>query len=135
MPNINEAFPSNYLKASDLKGRSVVVTIDRVEFEAVGQSREMKPVLYFVGKEKGMVLNKTNANKIMQLLETPVTEEWHQGRILLYPTETQFQGDMVDCVRVKAAPAMKAAPKKAAPPPEPEPEPEYEPMTDEEIPF
>lgn len=141
MPNINDAFPSNYLKAADLKGRSVAVTIDRVEFEAVGQSREMKPVLYFAGKDKGMVLNKTNANKITSLLESAVTEDWTDGRILLYPTETSFQGDMVDCIRVKAALAIKGGAKRATPPPPPEPEPEDEyeagPMaiTDDDIPF
>lgn len=120
MPHINDAFPSKYLKASDLKGRTVSVTIDRVEFEAVGQSREMKPVVYFAGKEKGMVLNKTNANKIMQLLESPVTEEWQGGQIAIYPTETTFAGDTVECVRVKA---VQKNGRHAAPPPSPKPEP------------
>jgi hypothetical protein len=118
MPNINDAFPSNYLKAADLKGRSIVVTIDRVEYELVGQNKEKKPVLYFVGKEKGIVLNKTNANKITQLTESPVTEEWKGHAILLYPSETSFQGEMVDCIRVKAAPPN--AKKVAPPPPEPD---------------
>jgi len=133
VPNINDAFPSNYLKAADLKGRSLIVTIDRVEFEAVGQKREMKPVLYFTGKEKGVVLNKTNANKIMQLTESPVTEEWKGHSIVIYPTETSFQGEMVDCIRVKAVPpnAKRPAP---TPPPPPEPEPVVE-LNDDDIPF
>ncbi len=104
--NIQDSFPSKYLKAADLKGRTVVVTIDRVEMEPVGQTKDMKPVVYFADKEKGMVLNKTNANKIMQITSSPVTEEWIGHRIALYPTETSFQGDMVDCVRVKPAPAV-----------------------------
>ncbi len=133
MPNIQDAFPSNYLKAADLKGRAVVVTIDRVEFEAIGQKREMKPVLYFAGKEKGVVLNKTNANKIMQITASPVTEEWKGQAIVIYPTETSFQGDMVDCIRVRAVPpnARRAAPI-VEPPPEPEPD-EF--IDDESIPF
>lgn len=133
MPNINEAFPSKYLKAADLKGRSVVVTIDRVEYEAVGQDRQMKPVLYFRGKEKGIVLNKTNANKIIQLTESPVTEDWSGFTVLIYPSETTFQGDVVDCIRVKGAPnGARAA--KPAPPPEPPPE-QIAPLTDDDIPF
>lgn len=131
MPNINDAFPSNYLKAADLKGRSIVVTIDRVEMEPVGQNKEMKPVMYFVGKEKGMVLNKTNANKIMQLTESPVTEEWKGRSILLYPTETSFQGEMVDCIRIKGAPVGAKQPKPAPPPPDPV----HVEITDEDIPF
>ena len=131
MPNINDAFPSNYLKASDLKGRSVVVVIDRVEFEPVGQKKDMKPILYFQGKTKGVVLNKTNATKIMALTDTPDTENWRGFAIVLYPTETSFQGDMVDCIRVKAAPTTA----RRQPPPPPEPEPESPIITDDDIPF
>jgi hypothetical protein len=113
--NINEAFPSKYLKASDLQGAEPVVTIDRVELEPIGRDKEMKAVLYFRGKDKGLVLNKTNATKITQLLGSGVTEEWDGQRIRLYATETQFGADLVDCIRIKAAtngkPAAKPAPK------------------------
>jgi hypothetical protein len=62
MVSINDAFPSNYLKAADLKGRNALVTIDRTEFEKIGEDRKL--ILYFVGQDKGMVLNKTNASNI-----------------------------------------------------------------------
>ena len=39
MPNVAEYFPSTYLKASDLKGASPTVTIERVEYEAVQQNQ------------------------------------------------------------------------------------------------
>jgi hypothetical protein len=129
MASINDAFPSNYLKASDLKGRSVVVAVDRIEFEPVGQKKEMKPVLYFAGKDKGLVLNKTNAAKIISLLGTDETDNWRGGRIQLYPTETSFQGDMVDCIRVKAAPQNG---QRATPPPPPPTEDE---MLEDPVPF
>lgn len=119
MANINEAFPSNYIKAADLKGRAVAVTIERIEFEPVGQTREMKPVIYFEGKEKGLVLNKTNANKIASMLESSETDEWIGNTIAIYPTETSYQGEQVECVRVKAAPrsgtAIAAAPRRVEP--------------------
>lgn len=134
MPNINDAFPSNYIKASDLRGRGIVVEIDRVEFEPVGQKKEMKPILYFAGKEKGLVLNKTNANKIIQITGSAVTEEWPGQNIVIYPTETSFQGDTVECVRVKQAPAGRARP--AARQPEPEPDHDHsQPLSDDDIPF
>jgi hypothetical protein len=117
MPNINEAFPSAYLKASDLQNRTVLVTIERVEFEPVGPEKKMKPILYFVGKEKGLVLNKTNANKIMQLTSSPVTEEWHGFQVAIYPTETSYQGDTVECIRVKPAPVRPVRTVAVAPPP------------------
>jgi hypothetical protein len=114
--NIGDAFPSKYLKASDLQGAEPVVTIDRLEIEAVGREKQQKAVLYFRGKEKGLVLNKTNANKITDLLGTALTEEWEGQRIRLFATETQFGGDMVDCIRVKAVSANGAKPKPSPPP-------------------
>lgn len=124
MPNIQDAFPSKYLKASDLKGTEPVVTIDRVEFEAVGRDREMKGVVYFVGKDKGVVLNKTNANKITSIAGSPLTEDWNGIKIKLYATETEFAGETVECIRIKAV--VNAA----------KPKPTHvEPVTDEEIPF
>jgi hypothetical protein len=101
--NINESFPSNYLKASDLGTSSPIVTIERVEHEPVGRDREMKAVLYFEGKEKGVVLNKTNARKITELVGSPETDEWAGFKIRLFATTTEFGGETVECIRVKAA--------------------------------
>ena len=127
--DINSAFPSKYLKAGDLKGTEPTVTIDRVEFEPVGRDKEMKAVLYFRGKDKGLVLNKTNANKITQLTGSGITEEWDGFKIRLFATETTFAGDTVDCIRIKPAVAPKPAPK-PTPPPNAEAIPD-----DDEIPF
>lgn len=140
MPSINDAFPSNYLKASDIRGAEPVVTIDHVSFEPVGRQREMKAVVYFKGKEKGIVLNKTNATKITQLAGTDLTEDWDGIRIRLYATETEFGGETVECIRIKAAPAQ-AAPRQAPaaapapPPPAPPPAADDTPMTVDDIPF
>lgn len=129
MPNINDAFPSNYLKASDLKGAQPVVTIDRVEFEPVGRQKEMKPILYLTGKEKGIVLNKTNATTITNLTGSPDTDDWAGFQIKLYATHVEFGGEQVEAIRVKAAPRATARPTPlpAAPP--------VEPITDDDIPF
>ena len=70
---ISDAYPSNYLKASDLQGRTVVVTIDHCDIEDIGDER--KPILYFQGKQKGMVLNKTNANNV-SVLYGDDTDDW-----------------------------------------------------------
>jgi hypothetical protein len=130
VPNINDAFPSNYVKASDLKGNQCVVTIDRVEFEPVGRDKEMKAVVYFAGRTKGMVLNKTNAKKIIEISGSPQTEEWVGVQVAIYPTETEYAGDTVECIRVKAAPARRQQPAQPPPPPIDE-----APMSDSDIPF
>jgi len=134
VPSIDAVFPSNYLKASDLGDAAPVVTIQKLEIEAIGRNKEMKPVLYFKGKDKGLVLNKTNANKIATLVGSRDTDQWRGKKVRLYATETEFGGETVECIRIKAANA-----------PEPEPEPEPEPVdddtdtgydiTDDDIPF
>ena len=130
--NIDKAFPSNYLKASDLGEGQPVVTIDRVELEAIGRDKEMKPVIYFVGKQKGVVLNKTNSNKIAGLLESKDTDDWIGCKIRLYATETEFGGETVECIRIKAAAGVQKV--KPKPEPEPEPEPDDDALEDS-IPF
>ncbi len=138
MPNINDSFPSNYLKASDLAGRNVVVTIDHVDFEPVGREKEMKAVVYFIGKHKGVVLNKTNAKKITEIAGSALTEEWAGVAVTLYPTETEFAGETVECIRIKAvakAPARMQRMTKPEPPPVVHDKEHSEMVTDDEIPF
>jgi hypothetical protein len=142
VPNINEAFPSKYLSAADLQGSQVVVTIHNVTFEEVGIKRDQKPVVYFVGKRKGLVLNKTNARKITEVTGSALTEEWIGHAIVLYPTETEYQGDTVETIRVK--PVTKAvmgrmtptpAPSTPQPPPVDNHQEHAAPLTDDDIPF
>lgn len=97
--NVNDAFPSKTLKASDLDGNQVTVTIARVDIEKMGS--DTKPVVYFKGKDKGLVLNKTNAKRIVEITGSGETDDWKGHAIILYPTETEFQGETVDCIRIK----------------------------------
>ena len=104
---ISSAFPSNYLKAADLDGRTVTVKIDRVELEEVGDDR--KPVLYFQGKDKGVVLNKTNANNISAMFGDD-TDDWAGMEVQLYSAMVDFQGRSVEAIRIKPRKASKPAP-------------------------
>jgi hypothetical protein len=132
--NISEAFPSNFLKASDLQGRPVVVTIDSAEVEEIGQGRdkEKKLVIGFHGKEKKLICNKTNASTIAKLYGDD-TDAWLGQKITLTSREVEFGGEMVLAIRVSlqkpglAAPAAKPAPKPVTKAPEPEPQPEAPP--------
>jgi len=102
MPNVNEMFPSKYLKAADLQGHAVAVVIDRVELGEVGQGddKEQKWIMYFEGKEKGLVLNKTNTN-ITAAAYGNDTDDWAGKPLELYPTTTTFAGKVVDALRVR----------------------------------
>lgn len=95
-------FPSKYIKAEDLQGKSVTVQIANLEIEQIGKNKDERPVLYFRGKQKGLVLNKTNTNKICDILGSSETEEWFGQMIVLYPTEVEFQGSATLAIRVRA---------------------------------
>ena len=139
--NINDSFPSNYLKASDLGTAQPVVTIERIEYEPVGRTKEMKAVVYFVWKDKGVVLNKTNAKKITDLIGSPETDDWAGFKIRLFATTTEFGGETVECIRVKAAGVTTPNGRTQTPTRRPVPEPAQEPVSeaaepdDFEIPF
>ena len=136
--NIDQAFPSDFLKAADLMGKNVTVTIKEVGMETIGQGaqQDTKPVISFVGKEKRLVCNKTNANAIKKLYG-PDTDGWVGKSIILTSREVEFQGESVLAIRVSL---MAPEPPKAggreqrfAPPPTDHIE--GDPTTSEEVPF
>lgn len=96
--DIGAAFPSNWLKAADLQGRSVRVTIKEVVSEDIGDGH--KPVVYFQKGNKGLVLNKTNAMAIAEIYGND-TDAWTGAIVEVFPDKTQFQGRRVDCLRVR----------------------------------
>lgn len=95
---ISEVFPSNYLKAEDLKGRRVRVVIASVGSEEL--NGQAKAVVYFKGKQKGVVLNKTNGAILAADLGDE-TDEWAGHEVVLFPTKRMFQGRMVDAIGVE----------------------------------
>lgn len=111
--DINTAFPGTFLKAADLQGRQIPVVMERVEMEDVGGDH--KPVVYFQGKERGLVLNKTNASIISDMYGSE-TGQWTGKRIVLYPARVEFQGRLVDAIRVQH-PGVVQAPLPPPPPP------------------
>jgi len=100
--NVNEVFPSRYLKAHELQGKEPVVTIARVEFETIGRTREQKPIVFFRGKEKGLKINKTMALAISKIAGSAETEAWTGVAIQLFATVTDFGGETFEVIRIKA---------------------------------
>ena len=119
----NDVFPSNFLKAADIQGHEPIVTIDRVEMQEVGDGN--KPVVYFKGKERGIVLNKTNFAAIEDITGEPDTDQWAGHKVKLYVAKVEYQGKRVPAIRID-----NAGPTRTAPAPVPVDAP-----TDEEIPF
>ncbi|MGY4285788.1 hypothetical protein ACVWXO_005008 [Bradyrhizobium sp. LM2.7] len=60
---LEDAFPSKYLKATDLRGRAIIVEIENAPCESLkglDGTAQSKTVLHFKGKEKALPLNRTN---------------------------------------------------------------------------
>lgn len=139
-------YDREHIGAWDLEGRDVVVTIERVtagEIIGNGGRKDKKPIVSFVGKEKTMIVNRTNG-KTIATLYGPKVEEWKGKRITLYTAMTRSpdgSGD-VECIRVRPkipnkplpAPEKTSEPELNVPPPPPVPEgswtPEREPGSD-----
>lgn len=120
----SEVFTSKYLRSDDLRGRDITVTIDKVALVAMPDGKQ-KPAVFFQGKEKALILNKTNFNTIASVTGIEDTDDWGGAQITIYPSETEFQGQMVDCIRVrrkKPENEWEAPPPQRATPLEPPPD-------------
>tara|TARA_Y100000310_G_scaffold53134_1_gene48725 strand:- start:3330 stop:3833 length:504 start_codon:yes stop_codon:yes gene_type:complete len=117
---IGAAFPSKYLKAADLQGREVLLTINGIRIEDVDGKGDNKPVLYFNERldGPGLVLNITNANTIAASLGDE-TDNWSGQQLVLYPATTDFAGKIVPCIRVRQPQANPATVAPAAAPARP----------------
>jgi hypothetical protein len=100
--NIYELFPSKWVRAADLNGHDVRVTMRALVVENIGQppKNEDKPILYFQKTEKGLVLNKTNA-MIIASIYGPDTDNWMGKPVTLYATKVRAFGAVHDVIRVR----------------------------------
>lgn len=99
--NMNEAFPSKWLKADDID-RETTVTIQDVTMENIGDD-DRKPVIWFEGYDKGMVLNKTNANNVSGLYGAD-SDGWIGKSMLLATAMVDFQGRSTRALRLYPPP-------------------------------
>ncbi len=96
-------YDANYVGSWDLPKDGVVVQIESVSGEtltAQGNKKSRKPVVKFVGKAKKFALNKTNGKTIAAMYGSDTTK-WAGKLIAIYPTQTNFGRDTVDCIRVR----------------------------------
>ena len=102
----DDIFPSKYLKAADLAGKPVVVTITSADLEHLknGSGEEQaKTVLSFAGGKKTLPLNMTNWDSVADICGDD-TADWVGKRIELYPTTTTLKGEVKPCIRIRPPP-------------------------------
>jgi hypothetical protein len=96
--------PPLYLKPEHLKGKRVTVQIQRIAIEEVhphGRA-EQKPVAYFVGKEKGLILSPTNQRTLKTLFGDDCTAA-HSKLVTLEATPIQVAGRDTTPIRIGPA--------------------------------
>lgn len=110
--SVNETYKSSggggqWLAEADLKGKAHKVTISKTEIVETesendeGVKRMVNKIqLSFEGRDKQLLLNKTNANIIKDKLGDEETD-WLGHEIIMYPTTTPFKGVITPCIRVR----------------------------------
>jgi hypothetical protein len=105
MARRSDIFPSSFLKAADLNGEPLTVTIEKAptEMSKRGQKEQLTTVLYFQGGKKKLPLNVTNWDSVADICGDD-TDDWPGQQIELYicQTENPQTGMTVDGIRVRA---------------------------------
>lgn len=83
---VSDLFPREHLIAADLP-RPFNLKISHTELRefTVNNVKEMKLVLHFVGAKRFLILNKTNALKLIEITGSEQFTEWHGKEISLTP--------------------------------------------------
>ena len=90
--NIDQAYPSKYLKSADID-KPIKVVIRGCRIEGIDEEgKEQKPVLYFNGMDRGLVLNKTNATTISSAFGSE-TNNWTGKTVGLWVDQTVMFGN------------------------------------------
>ena len=108
--NINQVFSGNFLKAEDLQGRTVKVTISKVEVKEFDDGNKL--VVYFQGKDKSLVCNKTNCSVMQEVTGSDDTDNWAGATIMLTVRKVEFQGKLVPALRILLPDQVLPAPAK-----------------------
>lgn len=100
---INEVYTdkASFLKAEDLKGENLTLQISHCSVESLKDVNKI--VISFDNYDKQFVCNVTNAKLIAFVLDSDDTDNWLGQSITLRPDKVNFQGDLVDCIRIDTA--------------------------------
>lgn len=116
---LRDLYPSKYLKADDIEeeGGELRALIKGVKIEELQDSeggKQDKPILYFLRIDKGLVMNKTNAETIGDSYGDD-TDAWTGKEVLLVTERVTAFGKTAPAIRIRI-PKKAAAPAPAAEP-------------------
>jgi len=127
MARVSDVFGSKGLKAEDLRGQDVRVEISSTRICRFDDGDKIE--VQFVGKEKSLVCNRTNARTISLVVGSDDLDDWVGHPVTIYPAYVDFKGEQVLAIRVRP-PQVAAA---SSPPPNLGDVPP--PLDDDQVPF
>lgn len=112
MPDYKQLFTGKFLASPDIGGREPTVKITRITSELVKDEEKKTErhrwICFFEGKDKGMLLNRSNAILIAALCKSDKTEDWVGHSITIGVRKVKMGGDLVDGLRVVGSPELSA---------------------------
>jgi hypothetical protein len=90
-------FPSNWLKAEDVGEQRKTVTIKNALEEEIGGDQKL--VIYFEEMDKGLVLNRTNYERLNDEWGTE-TSKWTGKQVELYTAMVTYKKKEVPAIRL-----------------------------------
>jgi hypothetical protein len=104
---ISKMFPKRYATGEDLQGKTITLTIAKIAIEKMhpqpNAPEAEKWVIYFMETKKGIILSRTLANQIAEVLGSDETDEWLGKRIMIYPQPMTVAGRKVTAIRTRTA--------------------------------
>lgn len=103
---INEVYSSSggFLKAEDIGTAKPVVTIESIEMSTRdyndGKGERSQLVVSFVGKEKKLGLNFTNASRLAELTGSDDSDDWIGRSIKLFVEKVKVGTEMKPSIRI-----------------------------------
>ncbi len=102
---ISEMFPSKYAKGEDLAGKSITLIIDRINQEQMHPQPNApavsKFVIYFKKAQRGIILSRTLAEQIAEILGSSDSDQWIDGKITIFPQPIKVAGKQRIAIRAK----------------------------------
>lgn len=103
--NVNEAFPSKYVKGTEIPAIGVKVVIHAVRSEKIqrpGAGEVIGWVLWCEGAKRGIILTAALARQLASVLQDDETENWKGKQVILYPEPMTVAGIPRVAIRAKA---------------------------------
>lgn len=98
-------FPRKYATGADLAGKDVTLIISHIDLEQMhtvpNKPPEHKPVIYFEKAGKGIILTRTLAGQIAEIVRSTETDEWTGKKVTLYPFPCTVAGQPRIAIRAK----------------------------------